>query len=123
MSVIRQDRVAAFASKPAPTWGLWCPCGSGLARERGRPLTTKLGALLIGLISLNTFAADPQLKVQASLQPADPVMVGSLVKLQLDVFTDSWFTSAPTLPDLKLPGALVMPVSYTHLTLPTICSV
>ncbi len=36
-------------------------------------------------------------------------MVGSLVKLQLDVFTDSWFTSAPTLPDLKLPGALVMP--------------
>ncbi|CAI8962174.1 hypothetical protein [Pseudomonas sp. IT-P4] len=111
------DRVAAFVGsppgdKPAPTGGRWCTqiqCGSGLARERARSITTTLGALLIGLISLNTFAADPQLKVQASLQPADPVMVGSLVKLQLDVFTDSWFTSAPTLPDLKLPGALVMP--------------
>ncbi|POF43975.1 hypothetical protein B0D71_04055 [Pseudomonas laurylsulfativorans] len=107
-----QDRVAAIAGKPAPTGDLWLTqiqCGSGLARERARPLTTTLGALLIGLISLNTFAADPQLKVQATLQPADPVMVGSLVELQLDIFTDSWFTSAPTLPDLKLPGALVMP--------------
>jgi hypothetical protein len=112
-----QDRVAAIVGsppgdKPAPTGDLWCiqiQCGSGLARERARSITTTLGALLIGLISLNTFAAEPQLKVQASLQPADSVMVGSLVELQLDVFTDSWFTSAPTLPDLKLPGALVMP--------------
>ncbi|MGX1086792.1 hypothetical protein [Pseudomonas sp. AP3_22 TE3818] len=107
-----QDRVAAFASKPAPTLDLCAPpipCGSGLARERARPLTTNFGALLIGLISLNTFAADPQLKVQATLHPAAPVMVGGLVELQLDVFTDTWFTSAPTLPDLKLPGALVMP--------------
>ncbi|MCP2067218.1 hypothetical protein [Pseudomonas laurylsulfatiphila] len=107
-----QDRVAAFASKPAPTLDLCAPpipCGSGLARERARPLTTNFGALLIGLISLNTFAADPQLKVQATLHPAAPVMVGGLVELQLDVFTDTWFTNAPTLPDLKLPGALVMP--------------
>jgi hypothetical protein len=36
-------------------------------------------------------------------------MVGSLVELQLDVLTDSWFTDAPTLPDLTLDGALVMP--------------
>jgi hypothetical protein len=36
-------------------------------------------------------------------------MVGGIVELQLDILTDSWFTSAPTLPDLKLPGALVMP--------------
>ncbi|VVM84301.1 BatD family protein [Pseudomonas fluorescens] len=105
-------RVAAFASRLAPTFDPGAPqipCGSEPARERARPFTTKLGALLIGLISLNTFAADPQLKVQATLQPADPVMVGSLVELQLDVFTDTWFTSPPTLPDLKLPGALVMP--------------
>jgi hypothetical protein len=105
-------RVAAFASRLAPIPDLCAPpipCGSELARDGARSITTTLGALLIGLISLNTFAADPQLKVQASLQPATQVMVGSLVELQLDVFTDSWFTSAPTLPDLKLPGALVMP--------------
>jgi hypothetical protein len=36
-------------------------------------------------------------------------MVGGLLELQLDVLTDSWFTDAPTLPDLKLPGALVTP--------------
>ena len=112
MSVIRQDRVAAFASKPAPTFDPrppQIPCGSGLARERARSLTTKLGTLLLCLISTGTLAAEPQLRVSATLQPADPVMVGSLVELQLDVFTDTWFTSAPTLPDLKLPGALVMP--------------
>ncbi len=107
-----QDRVVAIASRLAPTEDLRCArikCRSEPAREGARSITTTLGALLIGLVSLNTFAADPQLKVQATLQPATPVMVGSLVRLQLDVFTDAWFTSAPTLPDLKLPGALVMP--------------
>ncbi|AFY20018.1 BatD family protein [Pseudomonas sp. UW4] len=105
-------RVAAFASKPAPTLDLCAPpipCGSGLAREWARTLTTKLGTLLLCLISTGTLAAEPQLRVSATLQPTTPVMVGSLVELQLDVFTDTWFTSAPTLPDLKLPGALVMP--------------
>jgi hypothetical protein len=107
-----QDRVAAIAGKLAPTEGqrsTQCQCGSEPARDGARSITTTLGTLLIGLISLNTFAADPQLKVQATLQPTTQVMVGSLVELQLDVFTDTWFTSAPTLPDLKLSGALVMP--------------
>ena len=36
-------------------------------------------------------------------------MVGGLVELQVDVLTDTWFTSAATLPELKLDGALVMP--------------
>jgi hypothetical protein len=36
-------------------------------------------------------------------------MVGGLVELQVDVLTDTWFTSAATLPDLKLDGALVRP--------------
>ncbi|QXH59605.1 BatD family protein [Pseudomonas azerbaijanorientalis] len=105
-------RVTAFASKPAPTLDLCAPpipCGSGLAREWARTLTTKLGTLLLCLISTGTLAAEPQLRVSATLQPTTPVMVGSLVELQLHVFTDTWFTSAPTLPDLKLPGALVMP--------------
>jgi hypothetical protein len=61
------------------------------------------------LITTAALAAEPELRVQASLQPTDPAMVGGIVELQLDVLTDSWFTRAPTLPDLKLPGALVMP--------------
>lgn len=67
------------------------------------------GALLLCLLTSGALAAEPELRVQARLQPADTVMVGAVVQLQLDVLTDSWFTSAPTLPDLKLPGALVMP--------------
>ncbi|MFJ2689293.1 hypothetical protein [Pseudomonas sp. NPDC087336] len=66
-------------------------------------------ALLLSLISTTTLAVEPELRVQASLQPADTAMVGSLIELRLDVLTDTWFTSAPTLPDLKLPGALVLP--------------
>ena len=81
--------------------------GAGLPRRR--PLIHTLGALLICLISTSTPAAEPELRVQTRLHPADPAMVGGLVELQLDVLTDTWFTSAPTLPDLKLPGALVMP--------------
>ncbi|WP_089041639.1 MULTISPECIES: BatD family protein [Pseudomonas] len=107
------DRVAAFASKPAPTFDLYAsplPCGSELARESARSFTTKFGTLLtLSLISLNAIAVEPELRIQARLQPADSVMVGGILQLQLDVLTDSWFTDAPTLPDLKLPGALVIP--------------
>ncbi|RON52661.1 BatD family protein [Pseudomonas frederiksbergensis] len=104
------DRVVAFASKPAPTLDLrtpQIPCGSGLAREEARPITKKL--LLICLISLNTLAAEPELRVQTHLPPTNTLMVGSLIELQLDILTDTWFTDAPTLPDLRLNGALVMP--------------
>jgi hypothetical protein len=64
---------------------------------------------LVCLLSAQIAAAEPQLRVQAHLQPADGAIVGGLLALQLDVLTDTWFTSAPTLPDLKLDGALVMP--------------
>ena len=106
------DRVAAFASKPAPTGDLRCiqiKCGSGLARDGVRSFNIGLGALLIYLISTSALAAEPELRIQTRLQPADSVMVGGILELHLDVLTDSWFTDAPTLPDLKLPGALVMP--------------
>ncbi|WP_150778590.1 BatD family protein [Pseudomonas fluorescens] len=106
------DRVAAIAGKPAPTVDLCALrflCGSGLARDGVRPVAIKLTGLLLSLLTTATFAAEPDLRVQTHLQPATSVMVGGLVELQLDVLTDSWFTSAPTLPDLKLPGALVLP--------------
>ncbi|WP_025110025.1 BatD family protein [Pseudomonas sp. H1h] len=86
------------------------PSGSEPAREEVRSVAAKISTLLLtSLLSLNAFAATPQLKVQAHLQPAEGTMVGGLVELQVDVLTDTWFTSAATLPDLKLDGALVMP--------------
>jgi hypothetical protein len=104
--------VAAIASRLAPTGDLrrtQIKCGSGLARESARSSTKKLSTLLLCLITTGALAAEPELRVQANLQPTTPPKVGGMVELQLDILTDSWFTSAPTLPDLKLPGALVMP--------------
>ncbi|WP_212627373.1 BatD family protein [Pseudomonas sp. PP3] len=112
MSVILQDRGAAIAGKPVPTvdqCAMKIPCGSRLASDRARSITTIFSALLLLFISTGALAAEPELRVQAHLQPNETAMVGSLVELHLDVLTDTWFTSAPTLPDLKLPGALVMP--------------
>jgi hypothetical protein len=105
------NRVAAIAGKPAPTVLIeqLRTCGSWLASDGASSIAARLGTLLLCLISTATLAAEPELRVQATLQPATAPMVGSIVQLQLDVLTDTWFTSAPTLPDLKLPGALVMP--------------
>lgn len=106
------NRVMAIASRLAPTLGPGTPhipCRSEPAREGVRPVTIKLTGLLLCLFTTTALAAEPDLRVQTHLQPASSVMVGSLVELQLDVLTDSWFTSAATLPDLKLPGALVLP--------------
>jgi len=104
------NRVVAFASRLAPTWSLQFSCGSEPAREKARTLTARFSAMLLtSLLSLNVFAAPAQLKVQAHLNPSEGAMVGGLVELQLDVLTDTWFTSAATLPDLQLDGALVMP--------------
>lgn len=72
-------------------------------------MSRQLWALLFCLIGRHVLAAEPELRVQAHLQPADSVMVGGLLELQLEVLTDTWFTEAPTLPDLELPGALVLP--------------
>jgi hypothetical protein len=104
------NRIAAFASRLAPTGKPWTPSGSEPACEEARTLTAKLSALLLtSLLTLNVFAAPAQLKVQAHLNPREGAMVGGLVELQLDVLTDTWFTSAAALPDLQLDGALVMP--------------
>ncbi|WP_395607388.1 hypothetical protein [Pseudomonas sp. B22129] len=53
------------------------------------------------------WAAEPQLKVQAQLQPGAAVVVGEQLQVQVDVLTDTWFTGGATLPVLKLPGARV----------------
>ncbi len=66
-------------------------------------------ALLAWLLSAAAVAAPPQLRVHARLQPTSGVMVGGLVELQLDILTDTWFTDAPSLPELSLDNALVLP--------------
>ena len=113
------NRVGFIAGKPAAT--RFCavnsigdntdtPCGSWLASDEARSAGKKICTLLItSLLSLNASAAEPQLKIHAHLQPAEGVMVGGLVELQVDVLTDTWFTSAASLPELKLDGALVTP--------------
>ncbi|VVM63863.1 hypothetical protein PS662_01445 [Pseudomonas fluorescens] len=103
------NRVMAFASRLAPTGRTQIQCGSEPAREGISSLTTQIGTLLCCLITSTALAAEPELRLQTHLQPATPIMVGGLLELQLDVLTDTWFTDAPTLPDLKLPGALVLP--------------
>ena len=74
--------------------------------------------LLLALFSSALLAAEAQLRVQAQLLPGDSAVVGETVQLQLDVLTDTWFTSAPQLPELNLPGALVTPPAgqAQHLT-------
>ena len=62
---------------------------------------------LLLLLAGSLCAAEPQLKVQAQLIPGGSVVVGEQLQLQLDVLTDTWFTAAATLPELKLNGARV----------------
>lgn len=54
------------------------------------------------------WAAEPQLRVQAQLLPGASVVVGEQLQVQVDVLTDTWFTSGATLPALKLQGARVL---------------
>ena len=107
------NRIAAIASRLTPTGDLCAPkifCRSEPARDGARLITATLLTLLTScLFTIQASAAEPQLKIQAHLQPAEGAMVGGLVELQVDVLTDTWFTSAATLPELKLDGALVTP--------------
>lgn len=77
----------------------------------------RLVLCMLLLVPLLVQAAQPQVKVRARLVPADSVMVGGTLDLQVDLLVDTWFSSAPRLPDLKLEGAVVSQASSeaTHL--------
>lgn len=64
-------------------------------------------ALLGLLFCTQLMAGEPQLKVHVQLLPGPAVMVGEQAQLQVDVLTDTWFTTAASLPALQLPGARV----------------
>lgn len=72
--------------------------------------------LCLSLSALSAMA-DPQVLVEAQLVPEGKALVGSTVHLQVDVLTDTWFTDAPQLPALELPGAQVTPPSSEALHL------
>jgi hypothetical protein len=69
----------------------------------------RLLMLVCCLLSGAAWADEPELRVQTHLDPSDSVVVGATLQLQLDVLVDTWFTRAPQLPDLTLPGAVVTP--------------
>lgn len=75
--------------------------------------------LLLLLCSLQPLLAlaEPQVRVEAQLVPEGKALVGGTVNLQVDVLTDTWFTEAPQLPKLDLPGAQVTPPSSEALHL------
>lgn len=73
--------------------------------------------LWILLVPLLVQAAEPEVRVRSQLLPADTVLVGGTVSLQVDLLVDTWFDAAPQLPALKLDGAVVAAPSSeaTHL--------
>ena len=77
----------------------------------------RLGWTLL-LCSALARADEPQLLVQTRLVPGDAVVVGEPLQLQVDVLTDTWFTSAATLPELSISGTDILPpnAEAQHLT-------
>lgn len=72
--------------------------------------------LLLGLQPMLALA-EPKVLVEAQLVPEGKALVGGTLELQVDVLTDTWFTAAPQLPKLDLPGAQVTPPSSEALHL------
>jgi hypothetical protein len=64
-------------------------------------------ALSAALLAGTCLAEAPQLRVEARLEPASRSVVGETVQLHLDVLTDTWFTSAPSLGPLEVDNAIV----------------
>lgn len=54
-------------------------------------------------------SAQPQVQIDTRLSPAPPYQVGSTLRLEVDLLTNTWFTQAPQPADLQLAGALVSP--------------
>ncbi len=71
-------------------------------------------ALFLSLIlaSVPTQSAEDEaasdVKVRAYLEPEGDIYVGQLARLWIEVSTSTWFTKAPTYPELKLPGAIAL---------------
>ncbi len=51
----------------------------------------------------------PRVIVESRLVPNQQISVGGTVALEIDLLVETWFTAAPQLPALQLPGAVVTP--------------
>ncbi|WP_440466493.1 hypothetical protein ACKI1H_23180 [Pseudomonas sp. YH-1] len=73
--------------------------------------------LLPLFLPLPARAAEPEVKVRTRLLPADSVLVGGTLTLQVDLLVDTWFSQPPELPKLTLDGAVVSEANgeATHL--------
>jgi len=60
------------------------------------------------LLLLVTVSAGAEVRIDAYAEPAGDVYLGQRVRLIVDVRTDTWFTSAPRYPDLKVEGAIAL---------------
>lgn len=69
----------------------------------------KRWALLLCCLAGWAVADTPEVRVETRLVPATAVMTGATVSLEVDLLVDTWFTDAPVLPTLQLPGAVVSP--------------
>lgn len=70
----------------------------------------RLMLLLAGLLICFSHAlAEPQVRVDARLQPPAPYQVGTTLRLEVDLLTSTWFTQAPQPAPLELPDALITP--------------
>jgi len=67
--------------------------------------------LLLLLLPAWLLAAEPEVRLEQRLLPGAQVISGATLELQVDLLVDTWFTDAPQLATLSLPGAVVSPPS------------
>lgn len=67
--------------------------------------------LLLGFLMAWPALAEegPRVIVESRLVPDQQITVGGTVELEVDLLVETWFTAAPQLPALQLPGAVVTP--------------
>ena len=65
-------------------------------------------AIGFALLAAGAHAQDAQPFVRARLEPGGPVIVGEKVTLVVDVFVPTWFTSAPSFPEIEVDDAMVI---------------
>lgn len=61
----------------------------------------------VAALCLTSMCLAAQLQVETHLEPSGTTVVGETVLLQVDVLTDTWFSSAPQMPTLELADATV----------------
>ena len=50
----------------------------------------------------------PQVILRTSLEPEENLVVGQQVLFYVELLVDTWFTQAPQVPEIKIPGAITL---------------